>query len=185
MADYYFPIDGGLVSWDTEITENWDVDIAVTASGRRRTLCQQVMPGWTFTLNFPKLSKSQVDELLRFYASMKGQWGSFWYKDYEYHHMEKTVLGKVGTNTYQCIAALGAYAEPAGKVSDLEVFVDGSSFDKRVMSDGKLNLGVSDGAVVTATYDYYFLVCFKDALQIKQIYKDVYSVNINLGVVRE
>lgn len=185
MEDYFFPLDTGLVSWDSTIAENWEVDVASTASGKRRTLCQQVLPGWDFSLSFPALNKAQVDELLRFYASMKGQWKSFWYMDYEYHHMEKAVIGKVAANKYQCLAAIGAYAEPAGKVANLTVYVNGAVFDTSSLTDGLLNIGVSDGSVVTATYDYYLRVCFKDPLQIKQIYKDVYSVNINLSVVRE
>ncbi len=105
--------------------------------------------------------------------------------DYEYHHMEKTVLARVGTNKYQCIAAIGAYAEPAAKVSNLTIYVNGSVFDTSTMTDGLLNLGVSESANVTATYDYYLRVCFLEPLQIKQIYKDVYTVSINLSVVRE
>ena len=185
MEDYFFPLDTGEVSWDSTIAENWEVEVATTASGKRRTLCQQVMPGWDFSVTFPALNKSQVDELLRFYASMKGPWKSFWYMDYEYHHVDNAIIGKVDANNYQCLALIGSYAEPAGKVKDLTLYVDGLVIENRDLSDGKFFVGVDAGTVVTATYDYYFRVCFKDPLQIKQVYKDVFSVNINLSVVRE
>lgn len=189
MAEF-FPINPNKASWDTSVTQEWEVEEARAVSGRRRTLVQQSYPSWTFSLKFPHLNKQQVDDLLGFYAKMRGKWGSFFYKDCENHHIENGELLKQG-DKYYCRTNLTTMYEPCHYVENLRVFVDGKETTRFTEENGVITLdtyGIIDfdeNGVVTATYDYYYLVSFGKDLKMSQIFNDLYSVNIELSVVRE
>lgn len=180
-----FPLDTGLVSWDTSISQQWDVEEAKTASGMRRTLVQQALPRWTFSLNFPALSKQQADSLLGFFARMRGSWGGFLYKDYENHHVDNAELLQQG-ESYYCRTNLATMFEQCHAVENLHVFVDGAEVTDFTEENGVITFeGIDIEGVVTATYDYYYLVCFKNSIELKQVFDNVFKVSLTLEVVRE
>lgn len=189
MADK-FPIDTGLVSWDTTVTQKWSVEEGKSVSGKRRTLVQQSFPAWTFSLKFPALDKQQVDLLLNFYAKMRGKWGSFLYKDFENHHVENVELLKQG-DEYLCKTNMVTMYEPCYAVENLHVFIDGVETGGYTEENGKIifeDLATANSAalgMVTATYDFYYLVSFGDELKISQAFDNIYNVSLDLQVVRE
>lgn len=185
MANY-FPISPGKAAWNSSITQAWDIQEAKAASGKRRTLCQQAYPAWTFKLKFPALDAAQVVLLMNFYAKMKGKWGSFFYKDYTNNHVENVELPKNG-GQYYCISNLTTMAEPVSEVENVHLFIDGVETEDFTVAKGIITPTEppDPDAVVTATYDYYYLVAFNGDLSISQVFNDLYTVSITLEVVRE
>ena len=185
MANY-FPISPARAAWNSSITQQWTIQEAKAASGKRRTLCQQSYPAWIFKLKFPSLNSAQVGELMNFYAKMKGKWSSFFYKDYENNHVENVELPKAG-GQYYCISNITTMAEPVSEVENVQVFVDGVEITDFTVSKGVITPAdpIDPDAVVTATYDYQYLVCFSGDLSVTQVFEDFYTVSITLEVVRE
>lgn len=179
-----FPINANRTSWDTTITQSWDVEEATSSSGRRRTLTQQTYPNWKFSVKFPHLTKSEVNSLIGFYAKMKGKWGSFYYQDFEHHHIEDAELTKQGNN-YYCQSDLSTSFEPVSYVTNLKVYIDGVQTNSFTQTNGVITFENSISGTVTATYDYYYLVSFGKDLSVKQIFDDLYTVSLDLVVVRE
>lgn len=182
MTTLEFPLNEKNVSWDTTFSQQWDVTEQKTASGRRRTLCQQVLPAYTIGITYPMLTKAEKDTLLGFYAQCKGRWQSFWYKDAE-SRLEGVTLEKGADNKYQCLIAYNGFTEPAEKVSNVKVYVNGIETKNFTESNGKID--VSGSGTVTADYDYYWKVCFNGSLSITQKFEDLYSVSLAFEVVRE
>lgn len=183
MANLFFPIDTGLVSWNTKISQTWDVEEVKSASGRRRTLCQQKLPGWTLSVKFPALTYEEQAALLGFYSRCKGNWNSFLYKDYTYCFVRKQQLGKGTDGKYQCVIPLGDSVEATEYVDNVRVYIDGKRTDNFTVENGKISL--TTNGVVTADYEYYWRVCFDKNISISNIFEDVYSVSLTLKVVRE
>lgn len=184
MSDAIFPLDSGKVTWATQVSQAWDIQEAKSASGRRRTLCQQSLPSWKFSLNFPALTKNEVDALMMFFSKMRGKWNSFWYKDFENHHVDNAVLTLTPEGYYQCMIPIGE-GEIAEKIDNVHVFVDGEEINTFTVEGGHIMMDYQIVGEVSASYDYYFRVAFDDTLQISQKFKNVYGVGINLTVVRE
>lgn len=181
--DLYFPLNDKGISWETTIQQTWEVVEQKSASGRRRTLCQQTLPGWRINVSYPMITKTERDALLGFYAQCRGKFQSFFFSDPEQCHMEKQLLTKGADGKYQLISSYGGYVEPVEKVKDLKVFVDGTEVTSFTESAGKISLNTS--GTVTASYDYYWKVCFGNNLSIVQKFADYYSVALSLEVVRE
>lgn len=183
-----FPIDSGLVAWSTIVQQSWAVIEEKTASGKRRTLVQQSYPAWTFSLKFPALDKEQIKQVFDFQAKMRGSWGSFLYKDYENHHVENAELMQQG-DAYYCRTDLNTLYEPCHYVENLHVFVDGVETKAYKEENGIITLTAINGedvdGKVTATYDYYYLVSFGKNIRVTQVFDNIYTLDIELEVVRE
>lgn len=181
--DLYFPLNDKGLSWETTIQQTWEVVEQKSASGRRRTLCQQTLPGWQINVSYPMITKAERDTLLGFYAQCRGKFESFFFSDPEQFHIEKQALVKGTDGKYQLLSSYGGYVEPVEKVKDLKVFVNGVETQNFTESNGKIT--VSTSGTVTASYDYYWKVCFTNNLSISQKFADYYSVSLALEVVRE
>lgn len=182
MSDLVFPIPNGRASWQKNMSQSWDIIEEKSASGRRRTLCQQVLPAWSMDAKFPNLNRNEKDILLGFYAQCRGRFRSFWYKDYD-NHVEKQILQKLQDGRYQCVVVVGGYYEVVEKVDNLKVFVNGVETNNFTEEDGKITLSTT--SEVTASYDFYWKVCFSGAISISQKFQDLYSASVKLEVVRE
>lgn len=181
--DLYFPLNNKKMSWETTMQQTWDVVEQKSASGRRRTLCQQTLPGWTINISFPMLTRTERDILLGFYAQCKGKFESFFFTDEEQCHVEQQVLN-VGTDgTYQLVSNYAGYVEPVERVANLKVFVNGIETTAFTEDNGVLMVDAEGD--VTATYDFYWKVCFGNNLSIAQKFADYYSASLTLEVVRE
>jgi len=184
MSNLFFPIDNGRAAWGSTITPAWSVEEQKTASGRRRTLCQQSYPSWVISLSFNDLTKAERDNLLGFYAQCKGSFRSFYYKDFTDHKVTGRTLGKNSDGTYQCVIPFNGYVEPAEYVDNLTVYVDGvKQTSGYTVSGGKITLSTT--GVVTADYDYYWKVCFGDSMSFTEVFNDLYKASVKLEVVRE
>lgn len=181
--DLFFPLNNKKMSWETTMQQHWEVVEQKSASGRRRTLCQQTLPGWTINISFPMLTKSERDTLLGFYAQCRGKFESFFFMDEEQCHVEKQLLDIEADGTYQLVCNYAGYTEPVERVANLKVFVNGTETTAFTENNGVLT--VETEGTVTATYDYYWKVCFGNNLSIAQKFADYYSASLTLEVVRE
>ena len=91
MDKLIFPLNTGKISWSMKTGQEWTVTDYVSASGARKTLCQQELPKWSMEVKFPCLTKHEVDLIKSFYVKCKGSWRPFYYKDYEQFEVSYTV----------------------------------------------------------------------------------------------
>lgn len=184
-ASGVFPLVPGTEDWESSYKQSWVVTAEKTASGRRRTLANQSLPGIMYSLAFKGLSKAERDVLVGFYAQQKGAWGSFWYKDFSHHAAIGQILPKGSDGKYQCLIVDNNYVEPAEKVEVSKVYVDGEATTDYTESGGKLTVPEAGSGTVTADYEYYRRVAFNGDLIFKEAYTDCYNVSVKLEVVRE
>lgn len=75
-------------SWNSIFEEKWNTTVQKSASGRVRTLTNQLYPAWTIKASYPALTDAHADELLGFVALIKGSFEAFLWLDPE-HNTEK------------------------------------------------------------------------------------------------
>lgn len=189
MASLLFPLNARRVKWSTEVEQSWDVTEEKSASGKRRALTYQTLPGWQFTMTFPALSSEERDKLLAFYSRVKGSLIPFFYKDAESYLCENVVLPKNTDGSYQLTANMHGQQEPVEYADNIKVYIDGV-----LQGDSSYNLdrgaivfkvAPAEGAKVTASYEYWWKVHFsKTSIKPKQKYKNLFECSVVLEVVR-
>lgn len=184
MADLFFPLKAGKVSWDVTKTQKWSVQKYESASGIRKTLVQQKYPAWEFSLNFPRLHQGEVDTLMAYYASCKGSWKSFWYKDYESYRAIDMALEQDESGRFQAVIPYDYYGEKAECIDNVVVYVDGTPTTDFTVEGGLITVADSFGKSYRFDYEYYYKVAFADSISVKQIFKDLYQVSLKLTGVR-
>ena len=202
-----FPLDPGRIQWTSKIKPTWNTTSFFAAGQGRKALTYQKYPTYTFEINFPFLSRAEVDILLAFHAHCRGSWNPFFYMDYEKHNVTEYQLKD--NETYY-IKADGLplvipyqygsyyYTEPCYMAENIHVYRDGVEdlADWEVTPDpdtGQLVLWLTDVTLaqdletveITATYDYYYRVTFQDSITINEKFKDVYSVSLALKTVEQ
>ena len=68
MSNILFPINARRVKWDPTVEQDWDVNEQTSASGKSRTMTNQSLPGWVFTITFPALSSEERNKLFAFFT---------------------------------------------------------------------------------------------------------------------
>ena len=184
-----FPINPKRVKWSSEVAQSWAVNEQTSASGKRRAMSYQMLPAWQFNLEFPALTAEERDKLFAFYSRCKGSLLPFFYKDAESYKADKLRLAQNTDGSFQLVAYMHGQQEPIEYADMLSVYVD------NVLQDASLYT-VDRGAIVfttqhdtkaavTASYEYYWKVCFSDSkITLKQLYKDIFSASVKLKVVR-
>lgn len=189
MSNILFPINARRVKWDSTVEQDWDVNEQTSASGKSRTLTNQSLPGWVFTITFPALSSEERNKLFAFFTRVKGSAIPFFYKDAEDYNAEGVTLPQNTDGTYQLVAWMNGQQEPIYYADELKVYVDGTEQGSSTytVSDGavKFSTAPASTAKVTATYEYWWKVRFsKSKLQIKQRAKNLFQCQMSLKVVR-
>ena len=179
----FFPLDAGKVSWNSEIKHTWTVSEFISASGERKTISSQILPKITFMLNFPCLSRYEVDDLLSFYAKTKGSWRPFYYKDYEDFLVQDKILTKTDDGVYIATIEHGGFVEEPEQIDNVTVYVDGKKTDKFSVLNNRIVVN-KEGVDVRFDYEFYYKVYFSDEILVKQLFDDVYAVSLTLTVAR-
>lgn len=175
-------------AWNSTKAQKWDTTVQKSASGKVRTLTNQLYPEWTITASLPMISDAEANTLHGFVALLKGSYEPFLWLDPE----DNKAVGQrlVPTNGYyQCVMAMGSYAEPAEYVEDLRVFINGEEADvgTYTVERGAITFDVAPSAddVVTADYTYYWKVMLADdGLTVTKIFKDINKASIKMVVAR-
>ena len=180
--NYFFPLDASKISWSSKLKAKWDVTSFRSAGQTRKAIVHQDRPLWTFSLEFPQLSKAEVDKLLAFHAARRGSWQPFMYKDFERYAAINRTLQQDGSGHYIATIPFDEYEEPAPLVDKVKAWSDGQR-DTNISVDGGLISVVSPGEEMKFDYEYYFKVVFADQISVSQIFYDLYSVSLTLEVV--
>ena len=178
------------LAWDSEKTMDFNTQVQRSGAGRTRTMTNLHYPDWTITTKINYLTDEQARQLFGFVASVKGAYEPFLWKDPEDYHETNIRLPMIAPGKYQCVMKFGAYVEPAAYAENVKVYVSGveQATSAYTVADGVITItpALAAGAVVTATYDYYWRVRFKDdGMGVKKVFQDINrSKSFKLEVVR-
>lgn len=154
------------VAYNTSKQQKWDTEVYESASGRYRSLSNQLYPKWKISVLIQPLTDAEARTLMGFVAARKGGYEPFLWKDAEDYHEQGTTLAKISNTKYQAVAKFGSYVEPVEYIENVEVSVNGTkkAASTYTVSNGYITFSTApaSGAVVTANYDYYWKVRFDD-----------------------
>ena len=134
------------------------------------------------------ITDAEANELQGFVALLKGSYEPFLWLDPE----DNKAVGQrlVPTNGYyQCVMAMGSYAEPAEYIENLRVYINGVEADvgTYTVDKGAITFDIAPNAsdIVTADYTYYWKVMLSDdGLTVTKVFKDINKVSLKLVVAR-
>ena len=182
----YFP-NNRKFSWKSQKEQKWNTKITRSASGRTRTLTNQLYPEWIINASYPGLTDEEARELLGFVALVKGSFEPFYWLDPEDYLVNNIKLQEVSTGVYQCVMMQGNYIEPVEHVDNLKVFLNGSFVAPHLYKceNGYIKFSTGQVGTLTASYRYYWKVQFADdGISIEKIYDNINKAQIKLRVVR-
>ena len=174
-------------SWNSTFEEKWNTTVQKSASGRVRTLTNQLYPAWTIKASYPALTDAQADELLGFVALIKGSFEAFLWLDPEHNTEKGAPLAQVSSSKYQCVARIGSYVEPVEYVENVTVLVNGAIVPATnyTVSGGIITFQQIPSGTLTANYTYYWKVILADdGLTISKKFDNINTAEIKLEVVR-
>ena len=187
MAFRKFPIIKGL-AWTSSKTQKWQTTVQRTASGRVRTLTNQLYPQWNITAKYNALSDANARVIQGFVADIKGSYQPFYWLDPEDNKANNIPLAKLSDMVYQACMQQGNYIEPVSCLENLKIYFDGVLKDTGYKeNDGVITFSVAppEGVKVTADYTYYWLVQLDgDGLTVNRSFRDANSIELRMVVVR-
>lgn len=173
-------------SWESSKQQSWNTTVQKSASGRIRTMTNQLYPAWTIKASYNALTDEEARQLLGFIAERKGRYEPFLWLDPEDYRAKGVTL--VNTNGYyQALMNVGGYVEPVEYIEHVTVYVDGVKQADSAYSveDGAIKFKTAPTGIVTADYTYYWLVHFsEDGITINKIFDNINKASITLAVVR-
>ena len=156
----------GRVAYNSSKQQSWDSEVYESASGRYRSLSNQLYPKWKIHVLIQPLTDADARLLMGFVAARKGGYEPFLWKDAEDYHEQGITLAKVSPLVYQAVSKFGNYVEPVEYIENVKVYVDGTeqAASGYTVANGYITFdsAPATGAVVTADYDYYWKVRFDD-----------------------
>lgn len=166
------------VAYNSSKHQSWDTEVYESASGRYRSLSNQLYPKWKISVLIQPLTDAEARTLMGFVAARKGGYEPFLWKDAEDYHEQGVGLAKVSNTKYQAVARFGNYVEPVEYIENVEVFVNGTkqASTSYTVSNGYVTFksAPASGATVTANYDYYWKVRFDDdGMGIEHIFDNI------------
>ena len=174
-------------AWESTKSQKWETTSQRSASGRMRTLTNQLYPNWTITASYNCLTDAEARQLHGFAASVKGGFEPFLWLDPEDYQEKGRPLAALDGTRYQATMKLGEHVEPVEYIENVAVYVDGirqnpSSYS---IDAGVVKFKTTPAGTVTADYTYYWRVHFADdGLEIEKIFQDANKASLTLEVVR-
>lgn len=155
------------MAWNSEKTQSWEVTVKKSGSGKRKTMTSQAYPNWNIKCSYTALGQQEVEQAAGFFARVKGELLPFLWKDPEDYRENNVRIG-TGNGENREFQLLRNYAdeyvEPIYDVvpGTLAVFVDGVAVGFSLDADGLVIITAPPaiGAVITATFEYYWRVAF-------------------------
>lgn len=166
MALPIFP-DLPTMAWNSKKRQIWEgVKVQKSGSGRRKSLRTQAYPEWEIECSYTCLDTEQIKKAAGFFAMVGGEFQPFLWKDPEDYFEEAVRIG-TGTGSqsqFQLLKNLGGYyIEPVRDVvsGTLTVKVNGAAVSVLSENNGLVTVSPpAAGAVVTASFEYYWRVAF-------------------------
>lgn len=158
-------------------SQKWNTAIEQVGSGRKRSNTNQLMPLWTISVKFWKLSEADYKTIMGFVALRKGAHEPFYWLDPDDYQETAVTLPKISSGKYQCVMKFGGYIEAVEKVDQLTVYVNGTeqAASGYSESNGVITFATAPAsdATVTATYRYYWKVHLPaDGITMNHIFTD-------------
>lgn len=174
-------------AWESTKTEKWNTTIQRTASGRLRTMTNQLYPAWTIEASYNVITDEEARQLLGFVASLKGSSEPFLWLDPEDYEEKGQQLAQIDGVSYQAVMRQGDHLEPVEYIEDVKVYIDGilQGSGTYTAADGIVKFKTTPAGTVTADYTYYWKVILSgDQLKIEKIFKDANKASITMEVAR-
>lgn len=175
-------------AWSSSKKQEWNTTIQKSASGRVRTMTNQLYPSWTISASYNAITDAEANTLLGFVAQVKGSFEPFLWLDPEDYKAEGIRLAEVSAGKYQAVIQIGEHAEPAEYIDDVTVYVDGveQAASAYTVSDGMITLKTPlSSGVLTADYTYYWKVIFdEDGLTVTKVFQNINKCSLKMAVVR-
>lgn len=181
------------MAWNNTKTQSWDTIIQKYGSGKRKSLSRWSYPQWTLECSYTCLSQKEIEYVVGFFATVRGQHQPFLWLDLEDYRQENVRIGvgDGGNTGFQLLRNYSnLFAEPVyGVVSGtLHVFVNDIEVPVSSEDEGWIELTSppDPGATITATFDYYWRVAFdSDDLDWSNFWYGFYKLNkVKLVTVR-
>jgi uncharacterized protein (TIGR02217 family) len=156
------------IAWNTTKTQKWDTKVQKYGGGRRKTLSRWSYPEWELSCEYTCLDPSELEYTAGFFASARGRAGAFLWYDLEDHKQTKVRIGTGdgATTGFQLVRNLGGlFVEPVLDIvsETLMVFIDNIAAEAVLEENGWVETAApADGAIVTASFEYYWRVAFAD-----------------------
>lgn len=170
--------------------EDWSfVKVKRSGSGRRKTLCNRSYPDWKISVKFVGLDDYYIEQIAGFIGQQKGPFEEFLWLDPVYYLQERVRIGTSdGSNkAFQLLRNFdNRFVIPVTDVmpNSLRVFADATQMTVSSNTNGLVTLSAApaSGAVVTASFQYYWRVAFDDSeYSWQDIFFNLYNYNqINL-----
>ena len=162
-----FPITTNM-EFNTKKSEVWDsVIVKKTGSGRRKSLSRRAYPDWKINVKFTGLTAAQRDAIAGFIGQQHGEHVEFlWLDSEDYQETDVRIGTGNGSNKqFQLLRNLAdKFVFPVVDIvpDSWTVYVDGTAAWVLSINDGLVTLRDTPGAgaVITATFRYYWRVTF-------------------------
>ena len=176
MAVQIWPVMNNIVMRSSK-SQKWETAIETTGSGRKRSNTNQLLPKWSISVKFWKLTNTEYKTITGFVALLKGAHKPFFWLDPEDYQETGIQLPRNANGSYQCVMKMGNYVEAVEYVDQLQVYVDGTlrAASTYRVSGGTIifNTTPASSAIVTANYRYYWKVHLPaDGISIDHIIDD-------------
>ena len=174
-------------AWNSKKSQQWNTVSEMSASGKLRTLTNQLYPHWFIEASYPRLTDEEQRELLGFYALVKGEFEPFLWLDPEDYRAQGQPLQMTEPGVYPCIMLQGDYVEPVAYVDQLTVYVDGikAQPSSYTLQNGLIKFKQQPAGAVAADYRYYWKVRFaQGSLTVEKVFRNINKASFKLEVVR-
>ena len=174
MAIKFWPVLTG-VAMKSSKSQKWNTTVEQAGSGRMRSNTNQLLPLWTISVKFPRLTDEEYKKIMGFVALLKGAHEPFYWLDPDDYQETGVTLAKASNGTYPCVMKFGDYVEPVDYVDNLKVYVAGTpqAASKYTVTDGVITFKSAPGGTVTADYRYYWKVHLPaDGISIDHVFRN-------------
>lgn len=156
----------------------FNTQVQTSGSGLVRTMTNLHYPDWVISTKLHYLTDQDARVLFGFVALVKGAYEPFLWHDPEDNHEEKVQLPLISPGRYQAVMKFGDYVEPAAHIENVTVYVSGTQIatSSYTVQNGYITItpAPAAGAIITASYDYWWKVRFKDdGMGIKKVFADI------------
>lgn len=173
------------MAWNSKKKQCWNTVVKKSGTGRRKTLSRWAYPEWEIQSAYTCLDTDAIRKAAGFFGMVRGSFQEFLWKDPDDYREENVTLGQGDGSKcdFQLIKNIGGlYIEPVTDIvaGSMSVTVDGLAVAATVGDSGLITLATApaSGMPVTATYEYYWRVAFKeDELDWDNFWYGYYKLN--------